>query len=447
MKKIHEFKDKKVLVLGLGKSGTSAAKILHELGAQVTVNDAADMSAPELEALGIKVVTGSHPIELIEEAELLVKNPGIRYDNVIVERAQTRQIPIYTDIELAYLISEAPMIALTGTNGKTTTTTLVAQILNESGHLARLAGNIGFPASSVASEAKADETVVIETSSFQLMGTVRFHPHIAVITNIYSTHLDYHGSQENYEAAKWNIQKNMTAMDFLILNFNQEKMRQDYAKKTNATVVPISTEQVVNGAYLQDGKLYFKGEFIIDKVDLSLPGDHNVENALLAIATTKLSGAKNEAIKHVLSTFKGVRHRLQFMGVAQGRLAYNDTEATNILATKKALTGFDHSKLWVFVGGLDRGNEFDELEDSLNDIKGLIISGETTNKFVALAEKMNIPYHVTENVVTGLNEIFYQTEIGDTLLLSPACASWDQYKNAEQRGDLFIEAFEKLKEN
>lgn len=447
MKKIHEFKDKKVLVLGLGKSGTSAAKILHELGAQVTVNDAADMSAPELEALGIKVVTGSHPIELIEEAELLVKNPGIRYDNVIVERAQTRQIPIYTDIELAYLISEAPMIALTGTNGKTTTTTLVAQILNESGHLARLAGNIGFPASSVASEAKADETVVIETSSFQLMGTVRFHPHIAVITNIYSTHLDYHGSQENYEAAKWNIQKNMTAMDFLILNFNQEKMRQDYAKKTNATVVPISTEQVVNGAYLQDGKLYFKGEFIIDKVDLSLPGDHNVENALLAIATTKLSGAKNEAIKHVLSTFKGVRHRLQFMGVAQGRLAYNDTEATNILATKKALTGFDHSKLWVFVGGLDRGNEFDELEDSLKDIKGLIISGETTNKFVALAEKMNIPYHVTENVVTGLNEIFYQTEIGDTLLLSPACASWDQYKNAEQRGDLFIEAFEKLKEN
>ncbi|HEY0222023.1 MAG TPA: UDP-N-acetylmuramoyl-L-alanine--D-glutamate ligase [Lactovum miscens] len=447
MKKIHEFKDKKVLVLGLGKSGTSAAKILHELGAQVTVNDAADMSAPELEALGIKVVTGSHPIELIEEAELLVKNPGIRYDNVIVERAQARQIPIYTDIELAYLISEAPMIALTGTNGKTTTTTLVAQILNESGHLARLAGNIGFPASSVASEAKADETVVIETSSFQLMGTVRFHPHIAVITNIYSTHLDYHGSQENYEAAKWNIQKNMTAMDFLILNFNQEKMRQDYAKKTNATVVPISTEQVVNGAYLQDGKLYFKGEFIINKVDLSLPGDHNVENALLAIATTKLSGAKNEAIKHVLSTFKGVRHRLQFMGVVQGRLAYNDTEATNILATKKALTGFDHSKLWVFVGGLDRGNEFDELEDSLKDIKGLIISGETTNKFVALAEKMNIPYHVTENVVTGLNEIFYQTEIGDTLLLSPACASWDQYKNAEQRGDLFIEAFEKLKEN
>ncbi|MDR0300116.1 MAG: UDP-N-acetylmuramoyl-L-alanine--D-glutamate ligase [Streptococcaceae bacterium] len=447
MKNIQDFQGKNVLVLGLGRSGTSAAKLLRDLGATVTVNDFADTEAPELEKLGITVVTGSHPMDLIEQAEILVKNPGIRYDNVLVARAEECQIPIYTDIELAYLVSEAEIIALTGTNGKTTTTTLIGQILNESGISARLAGNIGYPASNVAAEVTKTDMLVMETSSFQLMGTERFRPHIAVITNIYSTHLDYHGSQENYEAAKWNIQKNMKQDDFLILNFNQEKMREIYAKSTKATVVPISTQEVLtNGAYLLDGKLYYKGEFIMNKADLSLPGDHNVENALSAIAATKLAGAKNEAIVHVLSTFEGVRHRLQFLGLAQGRRAYNDTEATNILATKKALTGFEHSKLWLFVGGLDRGNNFDELEDSLKDVKGLVISGETTAKFVALAEKLSIPYHVTENVVTGLNEIFPQTELGDTLLLSPACASWDQYKNAEQRGDMFIDAFEKLKE-
>ena len=445
MKKIQTFKAKKVLVLGLGKSGHSAAKLLKKLAAFVTVNDAGKVSSPELEALGIPVITGSHPIELLDGVDFLVKNPGIPYENVMVAAALERKIPIYTDIELAYLISEAPIIAITGTNGKTTTTTLIAKILNEAGKSARLAGNIGFPASEVAAEVTSEDTIIMETSSFQLMGTEKFHPHIALITNIYSTHLDYHGSQENYEAAKWNIQKNMTSDDFLILNFNQEKMKA-YAERTRATVLPVSLHEKVAGAYLADGKLYFKGEYIMEALELSLPGEHNIENALLVIAATKLSGADNQSIVHVLKTFEGVRHRLQFIGTVQGRRAYNDTEATNILATKKALTGFDHSKLWLFVGGLDRGNDFDELEESLKGLKGMIIMGETTDKFVSLAKKLNLPYIVTENVTTGLKEIFPQTEIGDTLLLSPACASWDQYKNAEERGDLFIAAFEKLKE-
>ncbi|GAB2026286.1 UDP-N-acetylmuramoyl-L-alanine--D-glutamate ligase [Lactovum odontotermitis] len=446
MKNSQEYKAKHVLVLGLERSGTAAAKLLHELGAEVVVNDAAAKEAPELESLGIKVVTGSHPLELLDGIDLMVKNPGIRYDNVLVAAAETRGIPVITDIELAGQLSEAPIAAITGTNGKTTTTTLIGRILCEAGLDAKVAGNIGVPASEVVAEINASGVLVLETSSFQLMGTRDFHPHIAVITNIYSTHLDYHGSQANYEAAKWNIQKNMTAEDFLILNFNQEKMR-DYAEKTQATVVPFSTQEVLTqGAYLLDGKLYFQGEYILDAAELSLPGEHNVENALAAIAAVKLQGADNAAIIKVLTTFEGVRHRLQFLGTAHGRRAYNDTEATNILATKKALTGFNHSKLWLFAGGLDRGNDFDELEPSLIGLKGLVISGQTTPKFVALAEKMNIPYITTENVVTGLNEIFPRTEPGDTLLLSPACASWDQYKDAEQRGDMFIEAFDALKE-
>ncbi len=449
MKKITTFENKKVLVLGLAKSGMAAARLLYQLGAIVTVNDFKPFDenpdAQELLEEGIKVITGGHPIELLDEGfELMVKNPGIRYDNPMVVRAQELNLPVLTEIELAYLVSEAPIIAITGTNGKTTTTTLIADILNADGQTAKLAGNIGYPASTVASETVSTDTIVMETSSFQLMGVDQFRPKIAVITNIYSTHLDYHGTQENYEAAKWNIQNNLTNEDYLILNFNQDKMKK-YATMTQATVVPFSTSEVTDGAYAQDGKMYFKGEYIMETADLSLPGDHNIENALAAISVAKLSEAKNSAIVTVLTTFEGVRHRLQFLGTAHGRRAYNDTEATNILAAKKALTGFDNSKLWLFAGGLDRGNEFDELEESLVGLKGMVIMGETTPKFRKIAEKLNIPYIETENVVTGLNEIFPKTEEGDTILLSPACASWDQYKNAEQRGDLFINAFEALK--
>ena len=449
MKKITTYENKKILVLGLARSGMAAARVLNELGAIVTVNDAKPFSenleAQELLEEGIKVICGGHPLELLDEDfEVMVKNPGIRYDNPMVVRALELDIPVITEIELAYLISESAIIGITGTNGKTTTTTLIHQILNKGGKSAKLAGNIGFPASTVASETTSSDTIVMETSSFQLMGVREFHPHIAVITNIYSTHLDYHGTQEAYEAAKWKLQEKMTPSDFLILNFNQDKMKA-YAEQTKATVVPFSTTEITDGAYALEGKLYFKGEYVMNAAQLSLPGEHNVENALAAISVAKLQGIENEAIVSILSSFEGVRHRLQFLGEAHGRRAYNDTEATNILAAKKALTGFEHNKLWLFVGGLDRGNGFDELESSLVGLKGMVIMGETTAKLRAVAEKLHIPYIVTENVVTGLNEVFPKTDLGDTILLSPACASWDQYKNAEQRGDMFIEAFENLK--
>ncbi|HPR81141.1 MAG TPA: Mur ligase family protein, partial [Enterococcus sp.] len=217
MKKITEYKNKKVLVLGLAKSGFSAAKLLHDLGALVTVNDGKPFEdnpqAQDLLALGIKVVTGSHPIELLDEDfSLMVKNPGIPYTQPLVQKALEKNIPILTEVELAYQISDAPIIGITGTNGKTTTTTMIEQVLNTglSQGTARLSGNIGFPASSVAQEVTSEDCLVMELSSFQLMGTNEFHPKVAVITNLYEAHLDYHGSREDYVAAKWNIQKNMT---------------------------------------------------------------------------------------------------------------------------------------------------------------------------------------------------------------------------------------------
>ena len=451
MKKITNFENKKVLVLGLAKSGESAARVLNQLGAIVTVNDGKPFdenpAAQDLLAEGIKVVTGGHPLDLLEEDfAVMVKNPGIPYNNPMVERAMALKIPIITEVELAYLISESPIVGITGTNGKTTTTTLIADILNADGKVAKLSGNIGFPASDVASKSTADETLIMELSSFQLMGIEAFQPKIAVITNLFSAHLDYHGSQDNYEAAKWRIQENMTADDFLLLNFNQAKLR-DRATLTSAQVVPFSTTEIVEtGAYVSDGQIYFKGDKIMAVAGLSLPGEHNVENALAAICVAKLSGVSNAAITRVLTTFSGVKHRLQYLGQKAQIKFYNDSKATNILATQKALSGFDNHTLWLLAGGLDRGNGFEELSADVADLKGMIVFGETAPKLRALAESLAIPVYDSKNVATATVLAYSKAEAGDTVLLSPANASWDQYKTFEQRGDLFIDAFTGLEE-
>ena len=451
MKKITNFENKKVLVLGLAKSGESAARVLNQLEAIVTVNDGKPFdenpAAQDLLAEGIKVVTGGHPLDLLEEDfAVMVKNPGIPYNNPMVERAMALKIPIITEVELAYLISESPIVGITGTNGKTTTTTLIADILNADGKVAKLSGNIGFPASDVASKSTADETLIMELSSFQFMGIEAFQPKIAVITNLFSAHLDYHGSQENYEAAKWRIQENMTADDYLVLNFNQAKLR-DRATLTSAQVVPFSTTEIVEtGAYVSDGQIYFKGDKIMAVAGLSLPGEHNVENALAAICVAKLSGVSNAAITRVLTTFSGVKHRLQYLGQKAQIKFYNDSKATNILATQKALSGFDNHTLWLLAGGLDRGNGFEELSADVADLKGMIVFGETAPKLRALAESLAIPVYDSKNVATATVLAYSKAEAGDTVLLSPANASWDQYKTFEQRGDLFIDAFTGLEE-
>ena len=451
MKKISNFKNKKVLVLGLAKSGESAARVLKALGAIVTVNDGKPFdenpAAQSLLAEGIKVITGEHPIGLLEEAfEVMVKNPGIPYDNPMVVRALALGIPVITEVELAYLISESPIVGITGTNGKTTTTTMIAEILNADGQVAKLSGNIGFPASDVAASSSSDERLIMELSSFQLMGIETFRPHITVITNVFSAHLDYHGSQVNYEAAKWRIQENMTADDYLVLNFNQEKLRHK-AGQSLAKIVPFSTtDETKNGAYIADGGIYFKDERIMAVADLSLPGEHNLENALAAICVAKLSNVSTEAIISILTTFSGVKHRLQYLGQKSTIKFYNDSKATNILATQKALSGFDNQKLWLLAGGLDRGNGFEALSSDIAGLKGMVVFGETAPKLRELAEQLNIPVFESETVATAAQLAYEQATPGDTILLSPANASWDQYKTFEQRGDLFIDAFSKLEE-
>lgn len=449
MKTISKFANKKVLVLGLAKSGESAARLLDKLGAIVTVNDGKPFeenpAAQSLLEEGIKVVTGGHPLELLDEDfEWMVKNPGIPYNNPMVMRALEKKIPVITEVELAYLISDAPIIGITGSNGKTTTTTMIAEVLTAGGQNGLLSGNIGFPASQVAQDAGETDTLVMELSSFQLMGIEAFHPEIAVITNLMPTHLDYHGSFEDYVAAKWNIQKNMTASDYVILNFNQD-LAKELAKKTAAQVIPFSTQEQVDGAYLDGDVLTFRGEAIMKASELGVPGSHNVENALATIAVAKLRGVDNQVIKETLAHFGGVKHRLQYVGEINQVKFYNDSKSTNILATQKALSGFDNSKVILIAGGLDRGNEFDELVPDIKGLKKMVILGESAARVKRAADQAEVSYLDASDVRDATRKAFSVAEPGDVVLLSPANASWDMYKNFEVRGDEFLAVIKELK--
>lgn len=449
MKECKTFNNKKVLILGLAKSGEAAARLLSRLGAIVTVNDGKafeeNPAAQSLLEEGIKVVCGSHPLELLDEDfAVMVKNPGIPYQNPMVEKAISKGIPVLTEVELAYLISEAPIIAITGSNGKTTTTTMIADVLNHGGKSALLSGNIGFPSSEVAMTASQDDILTMELSSFQLMGIKDFHPHIALITNLMPTHLDYHGSFDAYIQAKWNIQNNMTADDVLILNAEQDQTK-ELAQKTQASLVYFSSKEKVEGAYQEDGKLFYKGEYIMDAQSLGVPGLHNVENALATIAVAKLSGISNQAIAETLSSFGGVKHRLQKLGTIKDVAFYNDSKSTNILACQKALSGFDNNKVILIAGGLDRGNAFDTLITDIKGLKKMILLGESAEKMKVAAERAGVSYLEAKDVADATRIAFEQAQPGDIILLSPANASWDMYPNFEVRGDEFIESFQQLK--
>jgi UDP-N-acetylmuramoylalanine--D-glutamate ligase len=449
LKNITKYQHKKILVLGLAKSGVSAATLLHKLGAFVTINDKKPLSEnPEAQGLleqGITVICGDHPVDLLDEGfELVVKNPGIPYHNPMVERAIEKGIPIITEVELAYEISEADFIGITGTNGKTTTTTLIFEMLEKGNNKPLIAGNIGTVASDVAQVAENHNQIVIELSSFQLMGIEAFRPKIAVLINLYDAHLDYHRTRPEYFEAKSFITKNQKADDYFIVNYDQEEVM-NIARLSQATIVPFSTKQFLdNGASVKDGWVFFNGEPIMERNQIVLPGDHNLENILSAIAAAKLAGVDNRAIQNVLSTFAGVKHRLQYIGEKHGRKFYNDSKATNILATQNALAAFSLPVI-LLAGGLDRGNEFDELLPAFKKIKALITFGQTAEKLERVGKEAGIKTIIrVDNVEKAVPVALDLSKADDIILLSPACASWDQYKTFEDRGDIFVNAVHKL---
>lgn len=449
MKKTSEYIHKNILVLGMAKSGLAAAKLLQELGANVTVNDMKpkeeNPSAVELEKLGMKVVCGGHPSYLLENTGLIVKNPGIPYSNILLQEAIIKNIPIITEVELAYKISEADIIAITGSNGKTTTTTLIHEMLLAGEKKAYIAGNIGTVACEVARNATADSVIVMELSSFQLLGTIEFKPKIALILNLFEAHLDYHGTKDEYVKAKGMIYENQRSGDVAIVNLEDSEVCH-LAEGSDTTKVYFSTSrELESGAYIKNNHIWFNDEMVMSLNDVVLPGKHNLENILASIAAVKIRGVSNRAISKVLTTFTGVKHRLQYVDCIKERRFYNDSKATNILATSKALQAFEVPTI-LLAGGLDRGNEFDELIPFLRNVKAVITFGQTAPKLERIAGEAGIEVvKRVDNVEQAVKLAFTTSIEGDVILLSPACASWDQYKTFEQRGDIFINAVHNLK--
>lgn len=437
---------KRVLIVGFARSGAAAASLLVAEGANVIVSDPKldwqDKRVINLKDKGVSF-TDQQTDDLLVGVDLIVKNPGIPYQISILQAALTEQIPIYTEVALAQRYIQGEWIALTGSNGKTTSVEMINAVLSQAAtdqHRVLVAGNIGTPVSEVAKQVRPSDTLITELSSFQLMGMPTAKPHIAIITNIFASHLDYHGTRENYIHAKMGITRNQTSEDYLVLNVDRPEWV-ELEKQTVAQIVPFSRLGLdQRGAYQMNGELYFRGEYIMDANQLSVPGEHNIENALVAIAVGRLEGISAAQIKQALQAFTGVEHRLQLVGNFAGRIVYNDSKATDIEATEMALSGFDQPVV-LLAGGLDRGDDQGRLLAAIKKhVKALIVFGQTGPKLATVGKTAGIQVIEVDNVEAAVKPAFELAQTDEVILLSPAAASWDQYPNFETRGTLFMEA-------
>lgn len=449
------WKGRSVVVLGMGKSGVAAAKLLHSLGAEVIVNDRKKRSecpeAEELERMGIRVILGGHPPSLFDgNIELMVKNPGIPYRIPPVREALRRGIPVVTEVEIAAQLLPSPIVGITGSNGKTTTTSLVGHMLNTGGLKARVAGNIGRALCELVGEAKPDEWLVVELSSFQLKGTETFHPRVAALLNIVPAHLDYHETMEDYIASKMRLFQNQTSGDVAVLNRDCPTVR-EMASRLKADVRWFSRCPAVScGACVREGWIVLRtpeGEErrLISVEELTLPGVHNLENALAAATIASACGCPEEGIREGLRTFRGVPHRLEYVGTVDGVRYVNDSKATNAQAAIRALESFSDPIVWI-AGGLDRGDDFAELVPHLTRrVKGVVAYGEAGSILLKRAEEAGVPRRqAAKDVLEAVELARRMAGEGDVVLLSPACASWDLYTSFEERGDIFKRAVHRL---
>ena len=458
MKKIKTYENKNILILGLGKSGFSVAKLLLKLGAKLTLNDKKDLSnddrTAELGKLGVRVISGYHPVEIFDEEKFdyLVKNPGIPYENPMVEKAEKLDIPVITEPEIALNVSEAPYVCVTGSNGKTTTVMLTQRImdhnLSKNGGHAYAVGNIGVPISEVVEKATSKDLLVVEMSSFQLLGVTDIKPKVAAIVDIYNNvHLDYRKTFDNYVEAKLRITQSQDQDDYFIANFDQKNILEKELDKTKAKVQTFSETDKTADYFIGDEYLESKDDHHIMKIsDIKIPGIHNQQNCLVAIAISKLMGADDSDIQYALSTFTGATHRLQYVMTYNDRKIYNDSKSTNIEAATVAIPSFKEPEVLI-AGGLDRGFMFDSLVPLFKKhVKSIVLYGETKYLLADAARKAGIKDIVIVNTLQEAVPRAYElSEAGDVILFSPACASWDQFNTFEERGDFFVKFIKELK--
>ncbi len=442
-------KDKKVFILGMARSGYEAAKLLSKNNT-VFITDMKEQDekqVKELEELGVKLVICDDPVDYLDDSyDLLVKNPGIKYNHKTVLKARELGIDVINEVELAYyyINKDINIIGVTGSNGKTTTVTLIYKFLEKDGKKVCLGGNIGYPLCSLVEDLKNYDYLALEISDHQLCDMYKFKTNVSVLTNIVPAHLDFHDSFERYKEMKKRIFNNMTSKDIGIINYdNNEAM--SLTRDIGCTKYYFSRKDKTK-AYMHDNAIYYEGEKIIDCRYIKLRGVHNYENIMAAICAVKVYGVSSDSIRDVLLEFGGVEHRIEYVDTIDGVEYYNDSKATNCEATKTALNSFDNPVLLI-MGGLDRGNPFDELDEAIKNVSYVACYGETKAKIKEYCNERGISCGVFDTLKEATISCYEKSTLGDVVLLSPACASWDQYKNFEDRGNEYKEIVNSLRGN
>jgi len=445
-----ELNGKRVLVVGLGKSGVAAAHFLQQRGARVTVSDSkaeAQLRSeiPGLLENGIVVETGGHGERTFRDQELIVISPGVPYDVPQLVQARQLGVPVIGEVELGSRFLQGKIVAITGSNGKTTTTTLTGEILEHGGKEVLVGGNIGRPVIAMAPESKPETWNVLEISSFQLETIEKFRPHIAAILNITADHLDRHRSMETYIAAKARVFENQSQEDFAVLNAD-DAVCAELGKKLKRPRVAWFTRKhndLESGAFVRGGKIFVrnvaKEAEIMPVSEIPLKGAHNLENVLAAVCMAALAGCAPERIREAVRDFKAVEHRLEFVATIHGVQYYNDSKATNVDATIKAIESFP-SNLHLVLGGKDKGSDYTVLKDLLRErVKRVYTIGAAAEKIESQIAGA-APIEPTGTLEAAVRRAAELAQPGDIVVLAPACASFDQFENYEHRGRVFKQA-------
>ena len=416
----------KVVVVGMARSGVAAVELLREKGASVRAVDQKPAAAevePQTE-------------DSFADAELIVLSPGVPADLAVLESARRQGVRVIGDLELASWFLEGEIIGITGANGKTTTTALTGHILKQSGIPVQVGGNIGTPPAAMVKTSRAGQWNVLELSSFQLETTEIFRARIGAALNVTPDHLDRHGTFERYADAKGRLFTEQTADDFKVLNAD-DPICQGYAGRGHGAVVWFSsTREVSPGAFLRSGEIVLNGTSVMKISEVPLRGVHNLENTMAAAAMASLAGATHPQIRAAVMTFPGVEHRLEFVRKLSGVDWYNDSKATNVDATIKAIAAFAGS-LWVILGGKDKNSDYSVLASPLNEkAHGALLIGAAADKIDAQLRGA-VPLFRSGTIQAAVAEAHARAKSGDTVLLAPACASFDQFENFEQRGREF----------